>query len=133
QKISKDSFSDWCKQRQKARTPLDWTDMQEFLKTNMGFWEAVPVTEEQTAALKNVFEKCFVNNEGTDNKTLYNNFNEFSELVYRTMDSFTGLGFTTNAHTGGLVPVYAIGAGSERFAGMNDNALIPARILNRTL
>lgn len=133
QKISKDRFSDWGKERQKARTPIDWTDMRDFLRTNMGFWDAVPVSEQQTAKLQKAFEKCFINNEGTENKTLYNNFNEFVELVYRTMDLATGLGFTTSSHTGGLVPVYAIGVGSERFSGMNDNALIPSRILNRPL
>lgn len=130
QKISKDRFADWCKDRSRVRTPLDWVDMQDFLRRKMGFWENVPVTDEQTARLKEAFEKCFVNNEGVDKKTLYNNFNEFTELVYRTMDSVTGLGFTTNGHSGGLVPVYAVGKGAERFSGMNDNSTIPAKIIS---
>ena len=133
QRISKDRFAEWCKERRKARTPLDWTDMQNFLKANMGFWDAVPVNDKETAQLKSVFEKCFIDNKGVDKQTLYNSFNEFTELIYYIMNSNTGLTFTTSGHTAGLVPVYAIGVGSERFSGMNDNALIPARILNRPL
>ncbi|MDE6378484.1 MAG: hypothetical protein K2K72_07050, partial [Duncaniella sp.] len=129
QKISKDRFAEWIKERAKARTPMDWTDMEDFLKRNMGFWVNVPVSEKQTARLKEMFEKCFINNEGVDKKTLYNSFDEFTELIYRTMDSATGLWFTTNGHSGGLVPVYAIGKGCERFSSMNDNAGLPAKII----
>lgn len=49
-------------------------------------------------------------------------------MVYRVQDSVTGLGFTTNGHSGGLVPVYAVGVGSELFMPLTDNALLPARI-----
>lgn len=124
QKISKDRFAEWCKERGKARTPIDWVDMQDFLRANLGFWGPVKVSDKQTEALKQSFDKCFIANEGSDRKTLYNNFNEFTELVYKTMDQATGFGFTTNGHSGGLVPVYAIGAGSERFSRLNDNAAI---------
>ena len=63
-----------------------------------------------------------------DNKTLYNSFNTFTENVYRIIDGVTGLGFTTNGHSGGLVPVYAVGVGSELFAPLNDNTSLPAAI-----
>lgn len=38
------------------------------------------------------------------------------------------IGWTTSSHTGGAVPVFAIGAGSEKFAGRMDNTDIPKRI-----
>jgi len=38
-------------------------------------------------------------------------------------------GWTSRSHTGIMVPVYAIGVGSERFAGKIDNTDIPKRIL----
>ena len=46
------------------------------------------------------------------------------------MDKATGLGWTTNGHSGGLVPVYAIGVGAEQFASFNDNTDIPKIILD---
>ena len=112
----------------KSRRIFEWEDMQEFLTEKLGFWKYVPLTDDQTVALKDSFEKCFKKREGEDQKTLYNNFNEFTTLVFRTLDNFTGIGWTTNGHTGGLVPVYAIGAGAEKFASFSDNTDIPKRI-----
>ena len=96
----------------------------------MGFWRGVPVTDEQTAALEQEFERCFKGDIPADHQTLYNSFNTFTELVYGIQDSVTGLGFTTNNHSGGLVPVYAIGVGSEQFIPLSDNTQLPAKIRN---
>ncbi len=38
------------------------------------------------------------------------------------------IGWTTTSHTGGAVPVFAIGAGSGMFAGRQDNTDIPKKI-----
>ena len=38
------------------------------------------------------------------------------------------IGWTTTSHTGGAVPVFAIGAGSEAFAGRQDNTDVPKKI-----
>lgn len=38
------------------------------------------------------------------------------------------IGWTTTSHTGGAVPVFAIGVGSDQFAGRIDNTDIPKRI-----
>lgn len=132
QKVSKDLFDDYCRAIMKSRRIYEWEDMKEYLTDNLGFWKYVPVTEKQTAELKDSFEKCIKRRESVDQKTLYNSFNEFTTLVYRTLDSFTGLGWTTNGHSGGLVPVYAIGAGAEKFASFNDNTDIPRRIRELT-
>ncbi|MDR2694111.1 MAG: alkaline phosphatase [Chitinispirillales bacterium] len=47
----------------------------------------------------------------------------------RGKDAEAGFGWTTGAHTGEPVPVYALGVGSERFMGRMDNTDIPKRIL----
>lgn len=86
------------------------------------------MTDEQTASLEQEFERCFKGELPADKHTLYNSFNTFTEMVYRIQDSVTGLGFTTNGHSGGLVPVYAVGVGSELFIPLTDNALLPERI-----
>lgn len=41
-----------------------------------------------------------------------------------------GIGWTTSNHTGSPVPIYAIGYGSDRFAGRMDNTEIKDRILD---
>lgn len=40
------------------------------------------------------------------------------------------IGWTTSSHTGGAIPVFAIGVGSSRFAGRADNTDIPKRIIS---
>ena len=38
------------------------------------------------------------------------------------------IGWTTGSHTGSPVPVWAVGAGSQLFAGRMDNTDIPRKI-----
>lgn len=129
QKVSKDRFAEYCREMVNKDDPYTWEDMRKYLEENLGFWAGVPVTEEQTEKLYDEFCRSFLAHTGKENKTLYNSFNSFTEAVYKVIDSVTGLGWTTNNHTGGLVPVYAIGTGAELFAPLNDNIQIPAKIL----
>ena len=39
------------------------------------------------------------------------------------------IGWTTSSHTGGAVPVFAVGAGSSKFAGRQDNTDVPKKII----
>ena len=41
------------------------------------------------------------------------------------------IGWTTGDHTGGAVPVYAIGKGAEKFSGRYDNTDIKGKILGK--
>lgn len=133
QKISKDRFAEYCRAIKKSRRIYDWADMKEYLEDHFGFWKNVPLTDAQTAALEEEFKKSMEGDGSDDKKTLYNSFNGFTELVFRTLDAHTGLGFTSNGHTGGLVPVYAVGVGSELFAPLTDNTRIPEKIRSLTL
>ena len=47
------------------------------------------------------------------------------------LNSECGIGWTTSSHTGGPVPVYAIGKGAEKFMGRMDNTDIKGKILNK--
>ncbi len=128
QKVSKDVFADYCHSIMKSRRIYDWADMEEYLTDKLGFWKHIHLSKKQTKHLKEEFDKCFKRNEGTNQKTLYKNFNEFTVTVFNILDNFTGIGWTTSKHTGGLVPVYAIGVGAEKFSSFNDNTDIPKRI-----
>lgn len=130
QKVSKDLFSDYCHNLLWTRRIYTWDDMREYLTDNFGFWTYVPVSEKQTEELKHDFDKCFVENRGSDQETLYNSYSEFAVKVFSIIDSITGLGWTTVKHSAGLVPVYAIGLGAEKFASLPDNTDIPRLILS---
>ncbi len=106
--------------------------MKAFLSDTFGFWGPVPLTEEQTERLREEFDKAFTTHTSKENKTLYNSFNGFTEEIFKIYDSLTGLGWTSNHHTGGLVPVYAVGVGAEEFIPLNDNTSIPTKIRRLT-
>lgn len=128
QKISKDRFAEYLRSIRNSRRIYEWPDMKEFLTENLGFWAGVPVTPEQEERLKAGFEKCMEGRNEGENKTLYNSFSAFTEDVYRVIDSVTGLGWTTNGHSGGFVPVYAIGVGADEFVPVSDNTSLPEKI-----
>lgn len=58
---------------------------------------------------------------------LYNDFLKKDNLS--KIDSVTHIGWTTKSHTGVHVPVYALGAGAELFAGRMNNIDIPLKIM----
>ena len=55
--------------------------------------------------------------------------NTLSKEENKELNNKCSFGWTTTSHTGGPVPIYAIGKGSERFIGRLDNTEIKPRIL----
>jgi alkaline phosphatase len=48
--------------------------------------------------------------------------------MVRTTNELALCGWTSGGHTGIMVPVYSLGAGSGRMGGVMDNTDIPKRI-----
>ena len=130
QKVSKESFSDYCKGILRSRMVYKWPDMKEYLAENLGFWNTVAVTDEQEKEIEEMFDRTFEQrNSAPDEETLYANFNAFSSLIFRILNDNAGVGWTSTKHTGVVVPVFAIGVGAEKFAAMRDNTAIPRTIM----
>lgn len=55
--------------------------------------------------------------------------NYMSENPVDSLSAKAKIGWTTTSHTGGAVPVFAVGAGCGAFAGRMDNTDIPKRIV----
>lgn len=54
-------------------------------------------------------------------KLLYGGYEPLTVTLTHILNNKAGIGWTTYAHTGGLVPVYAYGTGAEEFSGSYDN------------
>ena len=68
-------------------------------------------------------------NEITENATTTDVDKYMSDkVVLKEQSEKAHVGWTTTSHTGGAVPVWAIGAGSNEFAGRMDNTDIPKKI-----
>lgn len=125
QKISKDKFNDYCRDLlSDATSAPTWEAMQTFLSDNLGLWKSIPVTEQQTVALKKDFDDM-VNKIGTQEQSLYSTYNGFASAVFKLFSDVSGFGFTTTSHTGNPVPVFAVGVGAENFRSLNNNIDIP--------
>lgn len=125
QRISKDNFADLCKSISLSRSIFTWEDMKHILSEKLGFWSKINIPESAEIALAEKFDLTFKQNAGKDQKTLYKDFNEFTVLVFKTMDDATGIDWTTTGHSGNPVPVFAIGIGADKFKNVHNNIEIP--------
>jgi alkaline phosphatase len=129
QKVSKEQFSEYVKRLARDRRVYHWADMEQYLRENLGFWDAVKISDEETGELAQMFDDMMSGrNSAPDQETLYATFNGFAKRVFELLNDKSGFGFTTTKHTGAMVPVFAIGVGAERFNGVNDNTDIPRKI-----
>lgn len=66
---------------------------------------------------------------GDEEALLYGGYEPFSMAVSHIMNNKAGLSYTSYAHTGLQIPVYAMGVGAKTFSGLYDNT----DIFNRTM
>lgn len=126
QKVSKETFSSYCKSLLNDRRIYRWEDMQEYLEENLGLFTHIPVSDAELESLKKMFTETFEMRNSADQKTLYASFNAFAVEVFRLVNNAAGTLFTTVGHSGNPVPVFAVGAGSDEFRGVNNNIDLPA-------
>lgn len=127
QKISKDRFGEWTRKFGEQTNP-SWEEMEQQLSDKFGFWKQVPLSEKETAELRQMFDDTFVNKTAGQQETWYQTFNAFTAKVYDLLSQKMGIGWTHTSHTSNFVPVYAIGAGAENFTGSLNNIEIPMLI-----
>lgn len=128
QLMSKDQFGYYTKSILNSRRIYSWEDMKMELSSRFGFWDKFSVSEAQEKKLIEKFDNTFKLRNSADQKTLYNSFNEFSVEVFKILNEKAGFGWVATGHTGDPVPLFAIGAGAQKFVGMMDNTDIPKKI-----
>lgn len=128
QRVSIDGFTAILHQMRKdTGNKVSWEMAQKALTENFGFWADIEINEKEEADLKEVWKNSFegkaenVKNEYTANEPL-------AEAARKLINKKALVQWATGGHSAGLVPVYAIGVGSEQFMGHNDNAQIPLKI-----
>lgn len=133
QKVSKDTFNNFCHDLYKNNTPFTWADMEAYLTENIGLGKELKLSDSEMDTLRDMYTEIFEKrNAGEDRKTLYASYNAFADKVFSLINAKSGMGWTSGAHTGSPVPVYAIGVGATQFTGLPDNTDLPSLILNAT-
>lgn len=72
-------------------------------------------------------------NKQDDVKTLYQSLSKLSDAAVSLLNKKAKVGWTTRSHSATAVPVFAIGAGAERFTGWHDNTEVPLMLLDLAL
>ena len=65
-------------------------------------------------------------------ETLYSKVNKLADTAREIMAECALIGWQSHGHSNGYVPVFAIGAGAEKFQGQIDNTQIPQIISQAT-
>jgi alkaline phosphatase len=132
ERISLQAFGRLCEKWIKNGTMKDWEKMKIYLQDNLGLYGPVKVSDAQDKEIQEEFRKAFVLGNNVDKKTLYATYSNFVAKVYNVFDDCNGIGWTTHSHAGDFTPVFAIGAGSEIFQGVNNNTDLPNKIRKLT-
>ena len=82
----------------------------------------------QEASLKKVYDESFSGKEIDLTKSEYQQDEPLAAEAKRILDDIALVGWTSGGHSGGYVPVFAIGAGAQLFQGRIDNTEIPVKI-----
>lgn len=128
QKMSKHTMTGIIKNMTHRRRIYGFDDILAFLRENLGLGDVVEMTPDDIARLEAAYRTVFIDRNGQDIETLYDNFDPLTQTSFEVLDSHTGAGWTTIHHSGNPVPVFAAGVGAEEFGPMIDNTMIPVKI-----
>lgn len=103
---------------------LTWQQVADDLKQHWGLDSNVKLTDQQKERLQQAYNNIMSEN-SNDKKTLYAKVNILAETARAIMAECALIGWESNGHSNGYVPVFAIGAGAEQFKGQIDNTRIP--------
>ncbi len=106
---------------------ISWEGLKELLASRLGFWSSVAITPEDEAALKSAYDLTIEGNADTVAHE-YSTDGLIAVTAVNILNRVAKCGWTTGAHSGAPVGVYAIGCGAERFNGVLDNTNIPRLI-----
>lgn len=114
--------------RTAKKNKVSWEDVRALLSEKLGFWKEVKLSDKQEARLKDIYTKSFGKGGAKMEKDLYAENEQLAAEAIRIMDAIALVGWTSGGHSAGVVPVYAIGAGSQLFTCKLDNTDIPKKI-----
>ena len=92
------------------------------------------LTDYELSRIKTAYEKTIKNdnNRSQMEYDIYGTYEPLTITITHILNATSGLGWTSNSHTGLPVPVFALGAGQEEFKGFYDNTEIYKKLAELT-
>ena len=138
QKCSYVAFDEMVAEEKAAGT-LTFERLMEMVEENFGLTApgteneipALVLNEYEYAKLQKAYEDDMSGNtEGYEESLLYGGYNAISVTLTHIINNKAGIGWTSYAHTGLPVPVYAYGEGAELFVGTYDNTEVAHKLFD---
>lgn len=123
QKCSSWVLSDLFSQLFKENSRPTWAQVQTIYREQLGFWDTITMSEEEEQSLYSLYKRA-IRQKSKSTKTMYKTIHELGDAGIRLLNKKARVGWTSHSHTAHAVPVFAIGAGAERFSGWHDNTEI---------
>lgn len=131
QKCSAWVLSDMFTQLFKNNKKPQWEAVKQIYTENLGFWTNVEISEDEEKELKALYKKA-CKHKSKDTETMYKTINALGDAGIALLNKKAKVGWTTRAHSAHAVPIFAIGAGAEKFSGWHDNTEIAPLIMEAT-
>ena len=129
QDMSEGEFSAYLEKKgRETGDILTWEEIEQELKEHFGFWDKIRLSSKQTDRLRTTYVETFGMGPGELKDEEYYKVDKMSDEAVRTISEVAQISWGTGSHSGGYVPVFAIGAGAEQFTGQMDNTEIPMKI-----
>ena len=130
QKMSEEKFTDLIGDFRKnlsGNAEADFEKMMGIIGENFGLGdpEKIPLDDKDIKKLKDAFTASMYPSGGDGADLTYTKYEPLATTVIEMMSDKAAVGWTTHAHTGVNVPVYALGVGAAYFSDYTDNAEIP--------
>lgn len=136
QKMSFVAFDEYVA-NEKAAGTFDFDRLMEMVEDEFGLTApgtdndvpALVMNEYEYARLQKAYEDDRSGNtDGYEESLLYGGYNPISITLTHIINNKAGIGWTSYAHTGLPVPVYAFGEGAEVFGGAYDNTEVAKKL-----
>ncbi|MGN0905957.1 MAG: alkaline phosphatase [Bullifex sp.] len=92
---------------------------------------ALALNDYETSKLRKAYDDTLAGNtKGYEESLLYGGYSPLSVTLTHILNNKAGIGWTSYAHTGLPVPVYAYGAGAGLFSGSYDNTEVAKKLFS---
>lgn len=134
QKLSYEEFDKQIKVYRGSVSP-EYASLNDWLPFLAGSFGLAELTDYESTLLKNALAASMIdpkkrNQKDVQSYLLYGEYEPLSVTATHILNQRAGIGWTTYAHTGVAIPVFAQGIGSEIFQGYYDNTDIAKKVMN---
>jgi len=107
---------------------VSWKQVKTLLAKETGLFDSTTLPWPLEKRIRDAYYKSFVKGDAKKVTNLYGKEEPIAAEAISVLDEFASVSWASHGHSGGLVPVFAIGTGSEEFKGLQDNIEIPKKL-----